>query len=226
MSEKPEIETIKLKKKWVGDSILGQIKYKLWIWKFTWPMYLYKLGFNCYDLIAINLMSTYTFKPPKFLRKLFEVRIKLIESNSSMVIEQIENKEIGVDELLDPISGQRLVHLAVIYENEYLLDYLISNGANLMVRDYLGFTPLLKASCLGRYQSFVMLVEAGVPISHTDNHKNTALQKAQFHNNLNIVEYLESLPTSKFNEEKSEYWLKKPLSEVYKTKLLFHKSLY
>lgn len=214
------------KMKWVGESFMSHILYKYWVWKYTWPMYFYKLGFNCYDLFAINIMSSYNSIMPHFLGKLMTTRIYISESETKKVFDLIENGIIGVDELLDPISGQRLVHYAVIYENELLLDYLIKNGANLMVRDYLGYTPLLKASCIGRYQSVIMLVEAGVPIDHTDNHKENALKRAQFYNHSNIVNYLESLPSSKFNQEKYEYWMKKPLSQRYKTKLLFHKSLY
>jgi hypothetical protein len=77
------------------------------------------------------------------------IRTMVIEKDSN-IFDLIANKTIGPDEMADPISGQRLLHYAVLMNFETLVDFLIENNANLMVRDFRGYTPLLKAAALGR----------------------------------------------------------------------------
>jgi hypothetical protein len=73
----------------------------------------------------------------------------VIEKNSD-ILDLITDKSIGPDEIIDPASGQRLLHFAVLMNFETLVDHLIANNAHLMARDYKGYTALLKAASLGR----------------------------------------------------------------------------
>jgi ankyrin repeat protein len=84
------------------------------------------------------------------------------------------------------MSGNRIIHQAVIMDDEFLIDYLINNDGNLysylahlMARDYNGYTPLLKAAALGRLNIVKKLIYAGVPINHKDPWGNTPLDKVE-----------------------------------------------
>ena len=58
--------------------------------------------------------------------------------------------KFGIDEVFDLMSGQRIIHLAIIFDDEILIDFILNNNGHLMARDYNGYTPLLKAASLGR----------------------------------------------------------------------------
>ncbi len=73
----------------------------------------------------------------------------MIEKDLS-IFDLLNSGSIGVDEMIDVISGQRLIHYAILMNYEKLVEYLIKNDAHLMARDYNGYTPLLKAASLGR----------------------------------------------------------------------------
>lgn len=57
---------------------------------------------------------------------------------------------ILIDDPIDSYAKHTLLHDAVVMNREDLFDFLLSQGANLMVRDCNGYTPLLKAAALGR----------------------------------------------------------------------------
>ncbi len=76
----------------------------------------------------------------------------IIEKRHDRFFTQHERGDFGVDEVIDLSSGQRIIHLAVIFDDEHLLNFVIKNNGNLMARDYNGYTPLLKAASLGRYK--------------------------------------------------------------------------
>ena len=65
-----------------------------------------------------------------------------------------------------------------------LFDFLIQQGANPMVRDQNGQTPLLKAAAIGRLDFAKALVEkAGVDPRHVDPYGVTPREKAELYMN-------------------------------------------
>jgi hypothetical protein len=74
----------------------------------------------------------------------------IVEANPENVFKAFETNKLKVDDLLDPFKGHRAIHEAVLFDNLEIIKFLIKNDAHLMARDYCGFTPLLKASCLNR----------------------------------------------------------------------------
>ena len=74
----------------------------------------------------------------------------IVEKRHNELFEKIRENRFQVDEVFDLPSGQRIIHLAVIFDDEVLVDFVINNGGHLMARDYNGYTPLLKAASLGR----------------------------------------------------------------------------
>ena len=68
---------------------------------------------------------------------------------------------VEIDDPIDSYSKHTLLHDAVIMNREELFDFLLSQGANLMVRDMNGYTPLLKAASLGRFEMVRKLIEKG-----------------------------------------------------------------
>lgn len=73
---------------------------------------------------------------------------------------------------------------------EELFDFLVSQGANLMIRDQNGYTPLLKAASLGRVAMVKKLVESGVDPRHKDPWGNTPQDKAALFNRYEVQKYL------------------------------------
>ncbi len=214
-------------KKYVGDSLFNHIRYKLWIWRKLFPLLFHRLGFPYFnDFISYNSSSNTMFNNKTYLKNLFTEKINISQGKYSQVIEDIENSIIEVDEMCDSLSGQRLIHLAVIYDERILTDYLIANSANLMARDYLGYTPLLKAAALGRIEIFKKLIDAGVPLEHYDPKMKSVRSRAELFNQDLITIYINQLGNDKINHEKYEYWMNKGLKERYKTSVLFHKTLY
>ena len=83
-----------------------------------------------------------------------------------------------------------LIHDAVIMNREELFDFLLSQGANLMVRDANGYTPLLKAASLGRNEMVKKMIDKGVDPRHKDPYGNTARDKAALYNKYELQRYL------------------------------------
>lgn len=71
-----------------------------------------------------------------------------------------------------------------------LFDFLLLQGANPMVRDANGYTPLLKAAALGRVQMVKQLIEAGVDPRHIDPYGNTSREKAELYQFNEVADYL------------------------------------
>jgi ankyrin repeat protein len=97
---------------------------------------------------------------------------------------------LEIDEPIDSYSKHTLLHDAVILNREELFDFLLAQGANLMVRDVNGYTPLLKAAALGRYEMVRKLIEHGVDPRHKDPYGNTAKDKAALYNKYELTKYL------------------------------------
>ena len=109
-------------------------------------------------------------------------------------LDEIKTKVFtGAQKLDDPIDmycSHTMIHDAIILNREELFAFLVSQGANLNVRDANGYTPLLKAASIGRLQMCKHLIEAGVDPRHIDPHGNTALDKAVLYNNVETIRFL------------------------------------
>jgi ankyrin repeat protein len=95
---------------------------------------------------------------------------------------QIFKSNIEIDDPIDSYSMHTLLHDAVIFNREEIFEFLLQQGANLMVRDANGYTALLKAASLGRTQMVKRLIEKGVDPRHCDPYGNTARDKAKLYN--------------------------------------------
>jgi ankyrin repeat protein len=59
-----------------------------------------------------------------------------------------------------------------------------------MIRDRLGYTPMLKAAALGRTRMVKKLIELGVDPRHTDPYGVTPREKAELYSHADLVRYL------------------------------------
>ena len=101
---------------------------------------------------------------------------------------------IMIDEPLDPWSRHTFLHDAVIMNRTELFDFLLVQGANPMVRDTNGYTPLLKAAALGRMEMVKALVEVcGVDPRHVDPYGVTPREKALLYLRHDVAEYLQEM---------------------------------
>lgn len=100
---------------------------------------------------------------------------------------------IEIDDPIDSGAKHTLLHDAVIMDRVELFDFLLAQGANLMVRDMNGYTPLLKAAALGRYEMVRKMIEHGVDPRHTDPYGNTARDKAVLYSRYELQRYLHQM---------------------------------
>jgi ankyrin repeat protein len=101
---------------------------------------------------------------------------------------------VEIDDPIDSYSKHALIHDAVVMNREEIFDFLLGQGANLMVRDMNGYTPLLKAAALGRTSMVKKLVEkGGVDPRHCDPYGNTPRDKASLYNRYEIIKYLQDM---------------------------------
>ena len=63
---------------------------------------------------------------------------------------KVFKQQIEIDDPIDYYSKHTLLHDAVIMNRVEVFEFLVQQGANLMVRDQNGYTPLLKAASLNR----------------------------------------------------------------------------
>ena len=130
------------------------------------------------DNLGINMSYYCACNFPANLIALEERR--LIKANELEDLKAIVFRElISIDDPIDIYSKHTMLHDAVIMDREPLFYFLMQQGANPMVRDANGYTPLLKASALCRRDMVHYLVEEkGVDPRHTDPYGNTPREKA------------------------------------------------
>ena len=210
-------------KSWLNNSIFSQIKYKLFIHRRKFPIILEDyLGLNlryCLLLRAIgnNLVPVFWF------RQQYEAKNCIVEGDSDVLIEKyFNNNNLKVDDILELNSGHRAIHLAVLLDDEELVDFLIQKDAHIMARDWNGYTPLLKAAALGRLNLCKKLVDAGVPPFHKDPWGVNSLEKAMLFKHIEVVEYFQNLDKN-LNKEKIEIWKKKKFQEKFKLGIWYMK---
>ncbi|KAJ8878078.1 hypothetical protein PR048_022542 [Dryococelus australis] len=75
-----------------------------------------------------------------------------------------------------------------------IVNLLVSQGADVNMRDYTGYTPLMVAAQRGHLDVVKALVEAGANTTLRHSLGGNALEEAQVMNNAEVVEYLEHFP--------------------------------
>lgn len=88
--------------------------------------------------------------------------------NLKAVKKFILNGQWKIDEVINKDSGHTLIHLSVVCGYEDIFDFLVSQGANVDVKDFSGYTPMLKAASLGRNSIIEKLIGLGVDPRATD----------------------------------------------------------
>lgn len=112
------------------------------------------------------------------------------ENNTEDIKKLIFKGIVEIDDPIDSYAKHTFIHDAVIMNREELFDFLLSQGANLMVKDVNGYTPLLKAAALGRTGMVKKLIEHGVDPRHKDPYGNTPKDKASLYNKYELIRYL------------------------------------
>jgi len=207
----------------LNHNIISHLKYKFYVHRRKYPLILedyfgmdmrYKLLSKAIGNLFVNFF---------WFRLQFDARNLIIEGDSEILIDSfLKTDEIRVDDIIEINSGHRPIHMAVLFDDDLLIDYLIQNEAHLMARDYNGYTPLLKAAALGRLSIVKKLVEAGVPPNHKDPWGVTPLDKAMLYNHVDVIEYLNNLEKDK-NRERVEYWKTKKLNEKFRLTVWYMK---
>ena len=57
-----------------------------------------------------------------------DLKNAVTDREHELIFEYLSSDKIRIDEIIDPISGQRIIHQAVIMDDEFLVDYLIANN--------------------------------------------------------------------------------------------------
>lgn len=203
------------KKEFLNQSLYKHLKYKWFIHKRKYPLILEDyLGLNM-RYILLRKCEGNLFVPVYWFRTQYEAKSRIVEGEVEDLIDSFfKADKIKVDDIIDLNAGQRAIHLAVLFDDAELVDYLIENDAHLMARDYNGYTPLLKAAALGRLSIVKKLINAGVPPSHKDPWGVSPLDKAILFNQTDVINYLQQLDPG-INKEKAEYWKKRNLNEKF-----------
>ena len=90
-------------------------------------------------------------------------------------------------------NGLTALHHVAHEGHRDVTQVLIDAGADIEAKDGLGFSPLLRASILGKFAIVKMLVEAGADVRVTDNEGNTCLILAENSGHIETVRYLAGL---------------------------------
>lgn len=209
------------KKLLLGNSLYKHFKYKFFIHMRKFPIILEDyLGLNMRYILLCKSRGN-LFVPVYWFRTQYEAKNRIVEGETDILIENFfKIDKIRVDDIIDLVGGQRPIHIAILFDDLELVEYLIKHDAHLMVRDYNGYTPLLKAAALGRLRIVERLIEAGVPPFHKDPWGVTPLDKAVLYNQKQVIDYFNQLDPS-LNKEKIEYWKRKHINEKYNLTLWY-----
>ena len=86
--------------------------------------------------------------------------------------------------------GKTSLHYAVTYRQPKALALLISNGAEVNVKDETGLMPLHVAAILNRIDEAQLLLDAGAEVAARDDFGDTPLHSAALHGNREMLEFL------------------------------------
>ena len=110
------------------------------------------------DKLGIDMRYYCALNAPAQLITLEERR--LLKANEIDDLKALVFREmISLDDPIDIYSKHTLLHDAVMLDKEQVFYFLLQQGANPMVRDANGYTPLLKAAALCRTDYVHYLVE-------------------------------------------------------------------
>jgi len=171
-----------------------------------------KLSYSLEDKFGISMqyyISKAMCEPYVNSERRSTLKLNNLEKIKKMVI----TGEWGVDDCISNCNGHTLLHEAIILDKEEAFKFLVRQDAHLMMRDYNGYTPLLKAASTGRLFMVKTLIEKGVDPNHVDPWGNTPLDKAQLHGHIHVANYLKELPED-CNKGMNEYWKTKAPSVI------------
>ncbi|MGH0122561.1 UNVERIFIED_CONTAM: hypothetical protein FKN15_038111 [Acipenser sinensis] len=100
-------------------------------------------------------------------------------------------------------SHETLLHIAASHGQVQVIEYLLSKGAKLDVRDKNGSSPLHRAAERGHAQAVKVLLEAGANIYATDKKSKTPFHLAAQNNHLSIVTMLVQEETRNYKNQKN-----------------------
>lgn len=203
------------KKHFLNNSLYCHYKYKMFVHRRKFAtLFEDYLGLNMRHFLMKKARGFFYYNFWWFAQQI-DAKNMITERNSDDLVETFYKfDKLRVDDILDIMPGHRAIHVATLFDDLYLIDYLIKNDAHLMARDWNGYTALLKAASLGRLEICKKLIEAGVPPQHRDPWGNTSLDKAKLFNQLDVIEYLTGLDEN-INKDKIEMWKKKEMKEKF-----------
>ncbi|XP_065831479.1 serine/threonine-protein kinase TNNI3K-like isoform X2 [Oscarella lobularis] len=102
------------------------------------------------------------------------------QKNAVAIAKRLVEKGFDIgDERSD--NGTTALHWAVLYDHIEMIDYLISNGANMEAKNKWGTTPFLSAIISGKTRSICLLFQKGCNIYAKDNEGKGARELARLH---------------------------------------------
>ena len=154
-----------------------------------WTLFRARIPYLMEERLGINMRYAICgYVPNNLLTS--KIRHAIKEDDMEEIKTRVFTGSQKLDDPVDMYCCHTMLHDAVILNREELFEFLISQGANLNVRDQNGYTPLLKAASIGRVKMCRQLIEAGVDPRHKDPHGNTPLDKAILYDNVETIRYL------------------------------------
>jgi ankyrin repeat protein len=129
-------------------------------------------------------MATLGFAQAAFAGAYEDTIVAARDDRTDIVVDFVQR---GMDVNTADPSGKTLLMFAAENGNEKLLEFLLKNGANVLIRNKYGDTAVAIAALRGHLQVVRDLVEAGAAI---DADGWTPLQYAAFDGHADIVSYL------------------------------------
>lgn len=114
----------------------------------------------------------------------------LIAQSDGAAIEYIEKNSIDVNAVYADSGGGSILHVAAIYANKTVAQYLIEHGANVNARSKGGDTPIYIAAMINDVQGVRLLLEAGADPTIADVNGLTPLAIARASGSHNVVKFL------------------------------------
>ena len=131
-------------------------------------------------IVAAKTSFNSAVNSPK--RKNKEQKLLNMLQDSSSHIEYLVQNSIPVDE----VTGSTILHWAAVYDLPELVGMIIEmdpRGTIIDARDYLGRTPLMRASANGNYKVAQILIDSSASIDYVDSNGNSALTYATMTSN-------------------------------------------
>lgn len=122
-----------------------------------------------------------------------EIAIKMLSTTDGVfdISDEALIEQIGMLEDINAIgrAGRTLLIHAALYRRIDVANYLLENGADMLIKDKNGFTALHAAVTAKSYEIAKNLLEYGAPVNIKDNFGNVPLMRAS-HFSLDIITLL------------------------------------